>query len=123
FAVFFQLFVHCENGNVIGKIIDGQTKEGLPGVAIKSENVATRTNLHGDYNLQLTTGKKVISIRQQGYKTVDTVVTIISGVTITLNITLLPENLELDVVVVSAGRYEQKIEDVSVSMSIIKSEL
>ena len=123
FALFFPLFAHCQNGNVSGIIVDNESFEGLPGVAIKSGEVSTRTDLNGKFSLSLPAGENMVSIRQQGYEKLDTTIVVLPGKELTINIRLIPERNALETLVISAGRYEQKIEDISVSMSLVSGAL
>lgn len=106
---------------VSGLVTDLQTREPLIGATIYDYNnptVGTVTDADGRYSIILDTKKPVqLCFSYIGY---DTETFIVSSVTTTLNVTLLPHNELLDDIVVTAGRFEQRQTDVTVSMEVIK---
>lgn len=106
-----------------GKVTDIQTQEVLVGAIISNglKNV-TQTDLEGNFLLKLKAGKQQIECNYTGYKKILETVTAKLGDTIFLNFEL-KSSSALDEVVISAGRYEQKIGEVTVSMDVIKPSL
>jgi outer membrane cobalamin receptor len=110
--------------NVIkGKVSDKSNKETLPGVVITFANKSTITDVDGNFSLQVPAGKNTLAASLVGYKTFSKTITVNEKDTLKLLIDLDVSNKALDEVVVSAGKYEQKLSEVTVSMEVIKTEL
>ncbi|MCR5050102.1 MAG: TonB-dependent receptor [Paludibacteraceae bacterium] len=114
--------VHVSAQNkVSGVVTDLQTREPLVGVTIfncDDQSVGTVTDIDGRYTLSLDLKKPVkLCFSYIGY---DTETHIVSIVTPQLNVAMLPHNELLDDVVVTAGRFEQRQTDVTVSMEVLK---
>jgi iron complex outermembrane receptor protein len=111
-----------ETAFVRGKVTDGKTGEPMMAVNI-SENAKTGTisDSVGGYKLAVIPGQHNISFYFVGYETVTKSVTAGKGESVELNVSMLPVTKALDEVVVSAGRYEQKLSDVTVSMEVVKA--
>ena len=109
---------------VSGIVTDFQTREPLIGVTIYDVNnptVGTVTDIDGRYSITLDTKKAVqLSFSYVGY---DTETYLVTSVLTKLDVPLLPHNEKLDEVVVTAGRFEQRKTDVTVSMEVIKPEM
>ncbi len=107
-----------------GVITDKSLNEVLIGVNVILENGnGTATDVFGKYQLKIEEGKQKITFRYIGYEDVIKEVTIKKGEKKVLNISLNPTSEQLSTVVVSAGRFEQKIEEITVSMEVIKPSL
>ena len=126
--IFVLLFViygtYSQSALIKGKIIDARSQEPLIGVNIlynKSEG--TSSDLNGDYQLKVSAGEYEITFKYIGYSTQFKKLKVSSSDQKTINISLEEEANQLDDVVISAGKYEQKLGDVSVSMSLIKPAL
>lgn len=125
FILTFLLFSFTAIGQTIqGKIVDSSSGEPLIGVNILLDTFSgTASDIDGDYHLQSTAGNHSIIFKFIGYKEVTREISLQSGQTLTLNIALEDAALELGTVVVSAGKFEQKIEETTVSMEVIKPSL
>ncbi len=114
-------FQAWSDGFVKGKIYDQTT-----GTVLQDATVLVRRNQgvlsgrEGTYFLRLNPGKNLIIIQHIGYRTVSRELMVNDKDTLTLDIGLEPEAAEIDQVVVSAGRVEQRVSELSVSMSVIK---
>lgn len=106
---------------VSGIVTDFQTREPLIGVTVYDFNdptVGTVTDVDGRYSITLDTKKAVqLCFSYVGY---DLETFIVTPVTTKLNVNLLPHNELLEDVVVTAGRFEQRQTDVTVSMEVLK---
>ena len=106
---------------VTGMVTDLQSREPLVGVTILDKanpTVGTVTDLDGRYSITLNVQKPVhLVFSYVGY---DPETFVVTAVTNKLNVTLLPHNELLDDVVVTAGRFEQRQTDVTVSMEVVK---
>lgn len=107
-----------------GYVTDANNSDTLIGAVINAGPKNTIiSDIHGYYELSVTQGSHIVSCSMLGYKTFTTEVKINGAETILLPIILKDGNTSLDEVVVSAGKYEQKLSDVTVSMDIIKTSL
>lgn len=128
FIAIFQLsFISAQEiqeGTLKGKIADAKTKEGLGGVSIyvDGKGVAV-SDTAGNYEVKNSAGSHSVEYKFIGYSTVIHKVDIKENETMMLNLSLSIEATELGVMVVSAGKFEQKLEEVTVSMDVIKSSL
>ena len=120
----FLIFKNADSQNLSGVILDSKNKEALPGVNISSSSdFGTASDLDGKYNLRLIEGKHVISFKFLGYKEIKKEIILSKNETKILNVFLEDEALKINTVVVSAGKFEQKIEETTVSMEVIKPSL
>ena len=107
-----------------GKISDSSSGEPLIGVNILTgKNSGTASDIDGNYRIKTTSGKQTILFKFIGYKEVKKEVILQSGEVYILNVELHDAVMELGTVVVSAGKFEQKIEETTVSMEVIKPSL
>lgn len=112
------------NGTLKGKITDAKTKEPLGGVNIYVNGKgAAMSDTEGHYKLDIPVGIHEIEFNLIGYSKVVYKTTIRENETTVLNPSLAVEATELGIVVISAGKFEQKIEEVTVSMDVIKPAL
>ncbi|MBL4587286.1 MAG: TonB-dependent receptor plug domain-containing protein, partial [Flavobacteriales bacterium] len=81
------------------------------------------TDFDGNFTVILPVGEQNVVVSSIGYEKKVVSVTIKSGETTTLNMNLGMASVEMGTVVVSAGKFEQKIEDLTVSVAVIKPEL
>ena len=109
---------------VSGIVCDFQTREPLIGVTVydfDNPSVGTVTDIDGTYSIELDTKKPVqLCFSYVGY---DIETFVVTSVLTKLNVNLLPHNELLDDVVVTAGRFEQRQTDVTVSMEVIKPQM
>ena len=106
--------------NISGTITDGNTKEPLIGVnVILSNTNGTTTNIDGEFNLVVKGEENTITFKYIGY---ETIVKEISGRT-EFNIKMKSASQQIGTVVISAGKFEQKIEEITVSMEVISPSL
>jgi outer membrane receptor protein involved in Fe transport len=111
-------------GFVRGAVTDASTGDTLIGAVISvNPKTAVVTDLHGLYELNLPVGNYTLLCNMVGYQSFTTTIEIKENETSTFNILIQDGNTALDEVVVSAGKFEQKLSDVTVSMDIIKPSL
>lgn len=112
-----------QNGNIIGVVKDSKTKETLVGVNIVvNTKTGTITDIDGKYKFNLPKGKYTIEYNFIGYKTEIKIVELHENENLTINVFLNQQAQLIDEVVVSAGKFEQKLSDITVSMDVIKPE-
>jgi outer membrane cobalamin receptor len=126
--VFFLLLWCCQSlaqqATVSGTVTQASTGEKLLGVIVLTDTTpAAVTDANAFYQLTLASGSHQLTFKLLGFesKTISVVVT--ENETKTVNVSLSPSAKELGTVVVSAGRFEQRLEDVTVSMNVIKPHL
>lgn len=107
-----------------GIVSDLKTKETIVGASvILDDSTGTTADVNGNYFLKTTAGQHKTTFKYIGYKPQTSAVTIAENDTLLLNAMLEPDSKQLDVVVVSAGRFEQKLGEVTVSMEVLKPSL
>jgi len=109
------------SGSVSGTVIDAGSREALMAVNIRaSRQTGTATDLNGAFSLTLDVGQHLIEFSYVGYSDQQKVIIIREGETLRLEIEMVTGSKMLEEVVVSAGKYEQKLSEVTVSMEVIK---
>ncbi len=107
-----------------GKIISDNSDELLIGASIIVDSVyVTTTNIQGEFTLKLPVGKHSGEFAFIGFKTDILNFSLAANETKSVTIALSERMNSLDVAVVSAGKFEQKLEEVTVSMEIIQPKL
>ena len=107
---------------VSGIVMDISTREPLIGVSIQmvdNPEYGAVTDLDGRFELTLPSNSAKFQFSYIGYETEERLLT--KGVK-NVNVLMRTHNELLDEVVVSAGRYEQRLTDVTVSMEVLKPE-
>jgi len=118
--ILFVSFYTSKSQKITGTITDENTKEALIGVnVILSNTNGTTTNLDGEFTLNLKENEKTITFKYIGY---ETIVKNIEGKT-NFNIRMKSATQQIGTVVISAGKFEQKIEEITVSMEVISPSL
>ena len=104
-----------------GIVIDGFTREPLIGVTIlnKDDGTGTVTDMDGRFAMDLKQLPAHVQFSYVGYQT-DT--RVIRTIPAKYEVLLQANNEVLDEVVVTAGRFEQKMTDVTVSIEVLKPE-
>lgn len=118
--VFFTLSTHSLSAEkLVGIITDAFTREPLIGVTILNTDngTGTVTDFDGRYELNVTSTPVTLQFSYVGYQTEKRVLKTIPA---QYNLVLQGDNEVLQEVVVSAGRFEQRITDVTVSMEVVK---
>lgn len=113
-----------------GKVIDDSNKEGLYGVNIiitnaneilaNKQQLGTTTDFDGLYKVALYPGTYKVKFNYIGFEEVEKTVELIVGKPVVIDVNLLQSAEIIDEVVVSAGKFEQKLSEVTVSMEVIK---
>lgn len=119
---FILSYTSYAQGVVRGRVTDKSTKETLPGVVLICADKNTITDINGNFSLQLPAGKYVLKASLVGYSNYSKTIEVKHD-TVTIAVALDVSNKALDEVVVSAGKYEQKVSEVTVSMEVIKADL
>lgn len=110
-----------QHATIHGTVTDAKSGETLIGVNIfAGESNGVATDIEGAYSLKLAPGTHNITFKYVGYEPVKVPLTVSAGDDIARSIEMQPTLNQLDMIVVSAGRYEQKLEELTMSMEIIK---
>ena len=126
FLLFVPFFIQATEppGFISGRLSGTDTEEPLPGASIIfRRNQGTTTDSNGFYLVRTEPGNISITYQFIGYKSVTRSVHVTSGDTLWLDIFLEPDITEIDQVVVSASKVEQRISELTVSMSVIRPEV
>lgn len=107
-----------------GVVTDQANKETIVGatVSVKGTTTGASSDINGQYNLQLDPGTYILECRSVGYKMITQKITV-ANEEVNLNFNLISEDAVLNTVVVSAGKFEQKVSELTVSMEVIKPKL
>src|SRR4051812_6435185 len=98
------------NGSVKGFVTDKKTNDTLIGAVVSvGPKTAVTTNLQGLFELSLSPGTYTLRCNMIGYKLFETPIEIKENEQKVLNIMLEDGNTALDEVVISAGKFEQKL--------------
>jgi outer membrane cobalamin receptor len=120
----FPASLFAQQAVLMGLVRDGATKEPMPGVSVSvSTSVGVVTDSAGRYSLNLEPGTYEVMFRFIGFTTQYKKVVIAPSQAQILNVDLLSETTVLNTVVVSAGKFEQQLDEVTVSMQVLKPEL
>ncbi|MEE4214836.1 MAG: TonB-dependent receptor [Bacteroidales bacterium] len=104
-----------------GRVYDATTKESLPGVnIIYGINKGTTSDSEGKFVLRVSPGRTVVTFRFVGYSPLTKTFNLSANDTVDIDILLNPLVNEINEIVITAGRSEQRISELTVSMDIIK---
>lgn len=122
----FFIAISATHGQTVkGYAYDDETREVLPGLSVfykdKTGNVGVTTNLDGYYELAVPAGNVTLIFSYLGYETLSVPLILSSGETRTQDVRMKISSTLMDEVVVSVGRYEQKLSEITVSMEVLKN--
>ena len=112
-------------GILKGVVKDKSSLETLIGVRVYTHDLRfiASTDLFGAYTLELPIGEHSIIASYSAYQSDTVLIKISKDIVTTQNFELLEDGKVLKTLVVSAGKFEQDIEELTVSMEVIKSDL
>ncbi len=123
-VVSHSFYGYSQDARISGDVRDARTGETLVGVNILlNDSTGTTSDAGGNYLLSVPAGEQKIRFSFIGYETLSRVVHLKQGETARLQVSLSPASTTLGTIVVTAGKYEQKIEEVTVSMAVVKPSL
>ncbi|MCB9195855.1 MAG: TonB-dependent receptor [Flavobacteriales bacterium] len=121
--VFGIVISFAQTATIKGKVTDKKTGEALIGANVVLDNgKGAAVDINGSYSIQTEPGTYIIVFKFVGYDNHEEKITLAANEVKTLDIKL-SEGNQLEDVVVSASKFEQKIGEVAISMNIIKPEL
>lgn len=110
-----------EGGLLTGTVTDQDSGSPLEAVSVVvNRRSGTITGRDGAYSIKLEAGRYLVEYRYVGYQGASHQVELPPGGTVRLDVSLVRSTEMLDEVVVSAGKFEQKLSDVTVSMEVLK---
>ena len=121
--VFFStLNSSAQESSVTGNIRDASTLESLPGVSIVLQpgKIDVTTNPQGDYIIHLNAGDYMMQVHSLGYEAQEKQISVKAGDNLKIDFRLKSTSIEMSTVIVSAGKFEQKLDEVVVSMEVLK---
>ena len=120
--ILFSFYASAQENNISGIIYDAVSKEPLIGVNVKVNNSKGGvTDFNGNYKLKLETGSHKIMYSYIGYET--QLINLDITESVVKDLYLKEEDSQLDVMVVSASKFKQKLEEVTVSVDVIGAKL
>ncbi len=122
FILFIFMDARAQFATVSGRVISKADMTPLPGVSVimDQNSGGTSTDIDGNYSLPVEEGKHTLTFRMIGMKEQKENISLVKDENKILIIMLEDDAKELGVVVVSAGKFEQKLEEVTVSMNVIR---
>ena len=128
FHVFILAFISCfiaeAQVKVSGIITKNNSPEPISNVhIIYGNSEGTFTDIDGYFELNLAKGTYDLSFKHLSFKTyVLEGLSTLEGKSLKLSIGLKTKHDQLETIVLSAGKFEQRLEDISVSLDVIKGE-
>jgi outer membrane cobalamin receptor len=114
----------AQKGRLVGTIEDLTNQAGIPFASIYNQyNVGVFSDDYGKYDLELDPGTHQITISCIGYIQQSRTVEISAGEETRLDVSMEPETSNIDIVVVSAGKFEQELGEVTMSMEVLQPDL
>lgn len=124
------LFLLCafasfaQDAAIKGRVIDAGTKQSIIGAAVVyAPGRGTVTDVDGNYRFSLPAGEYAVLFSSLGFTSRTEKLVLVAGEERTLDVALAPASVQLDMVVISAGRFEQRVGEVTQSLSVIKPDL
>ncbi len=115
---------HAQDAIITGTITDAKSGERLIGVNVTwAPGKGVATDVNGAYRLVLPASATRITFSYVGYATIEKDVRPGAGVPLIVDARLEPASTQLETVVVSAGKFEQRVGEVSQSLSVLRPEL
>ncbi|MBL0127805.1 MAG: TonB-dependent receptor [Flavobacteriales bacterium] len=115
---------HAQDATLQGKITDATTGETLLGVnVVYAPGMGVASDVNGQYRLVLPAGTHRITFSIVGYTTRTEELSLAAGEQRTLDLRMAVAASQLDMVVVTAGRFEQRVGEVTQSLSVLRPEI
>ena len=124
FFIHISISLFGQDAFIKGKITDQKSKETIVGSAIiVDDTTGTVTDINGSYFYRTTAGKHKVEFKSIGYKHQIKSIELKENDSLLMEVNLEPDSKVLDIVVISAGKYEQNLNEVTVSMEVLKPSL
>lgn len=115
----------AQDVTITGKVIDSDTKEGLPfvNVTVKEASKGASTTPEGDFSLVLKPGLHNVTVSVIGYEKVSKIIEVKKENNTPFIFRLLKTNTQLNTFVFSSSKFEQKQQELTTSVEVIKPSL
>ena len=112
----------AQNGAIKGKVTELESGNPVPfvNIGIKDQHKGTMCDINGIYEFSIEPGEYTVLFSSIGYEKFSKPITVKAGKTITLDVVMKLLVTELNMTVVSGSKYEQKLEDATNSVDIIR---
>ena len=117
---------YAQNATLTGIIIDASTSEPLVGATVILRNdpsIGGLANLDGVYHISLPAGSHTLICRFSGMVNDTLNIEVVAGQTYTHNFSLLPYSHTTGAVEITVGKFDLPIEEITVSIEVIKPEI
>ena len=119
----FPSFTLCAQCIIQGYIVEEKSKEPISFVHILTAgSQSTISDENGFFKLNLKEGENLLKFQHLGFQSFNKKMDLSSNITLELNIELKQSIEELETVVLSAGKFEQKLEEITVSLDVFKGD-
>lgn len=123
-ASLFMGMVHAQEATLKGTVTDERSGETLIGVnVVHAPGKGTATLVDGTYSFTLPAGQQTITFSSVGHTTIKETITLVAGEVRELNIKMSMAAAQLDMVVVTAGRFEQRVGEITQSLSVLRPDV
>lgn len=113
-----------QDAYIKGKISDSKTQETLVGAnVVVDDTTGTVTDINGNYFFKVSEGKHKVEFKSLEFKSLLMMIDIKANDTLSNDVVLVGDSKQLGIVVVSAGKFEQNLSEVTVSMEVLKPSL
>ena len=112
----------AQSGTITGRISDADNNDPLIGanVIVQGTSMGAATDVDGHYTIQnVPVGAITITITYIGYEDQKQDLTLTLGETVTANIALAREAIQMETYVVTASRRRERVEDAPAAISVI----
>lgn len=114
----------AQDATIKGTVVEAGTKQPVIGAAVVyAAGRGTVTDVDGKYQFVLPAGEHTVLFSSLGFTSRTERLMVSAGEERTLDVVLTPASVQLDMVVISAGKFEQRVGEVTQSLSVIKPEL
>ncbi|MEZ4757442.1 MAG: TonB-dependent receptor [Flavobacteriales bacterium] len=123
-AVAFAHLSSAQTTLLKGLVSDSSSGDPLVGVNVTyAPGMGTSTDVNGRYSMPIPVGEHTITFSYVGYRTMTRRLSAGEASSWTMDARMSPSASQLDMVVVTAGRYEQRVGEVTQSLSVLRPDL
>ncbi len=124
FFILISVSLLAQDAYLKGKVSDIKSKETIVGASvIVDNNTGTVTDVNGNYFFKTTAGKHKVEFKSLEFKSQIKMIELKANDTLSDDIVLESDAKQLGIVVISAGKFEQNLSEVTVSMEVLKPSL
>lgn len=118
----FQTVVFSQKTMIKGVITEEETDKPVPfaSIGIKDQRIGTISDMEGKYQFEVAPGDYTLLFSCVGYEKYSQKISVKQGKTLEVNVVMKVSVTELNTTVVSASKYEQKLEDATNTVEVIK---